>query len=138
MDEADTGLLHRMVAMLNQHRRKNWVDLHNLRVIKYGSLLHVDCHLTLPWFLNMHEAHLEIDALNALIRNEFGDAMEMFVHTDGCLPFGCPICIKEDCLKRVHPFQHRMEWTLQNILSNRKHNDPENLSSPLQNNLQVK
>lgn len=135
MDEADTELLEKMVVLLNQHRRKNWIDLHNLRVIKYGSLLHVDCHLTLPWFLNMHEAHVEIDALNDLIREAFGDALEMFVHTDGCLPFGCPICIKEDCLRRVHPFRHRMEWTLQNILSNRKHNDPENLSSPLQNHL---
>ncbi|RXK81719.1 cation diffusion facilitator family transporter [Filimonas effusa] len=129
MDEADTELLEKMVALLNAHRRDNWVDLHNLRVIKYGALLHVDCHLTLPWFLNIHEAHKEVDALQDLIRREFGDAIEMFVHTDGCLPFGCPICIKQDCLRRQHVFERRMEWTLQNILSNRKHNDPENLSS---------
>lgn len=129
MDEADTELLEKMVALLNAHRRDNWVDLHNLRVIKYGALLHVDCHLTLPWFLNIHEAHTEVDALQDLIRREFGDTIEMFVHTDGCLYFGCPICIKQDCLKRQHVFEHRMEWTLQNILSNRKHNDPENLSS---------
>ena len=31
--------------------------LHNLRVIKYGSTLHIDCHLTLPWYLNISEAH---------------------------------------------------------------------------------
>lgn len=129
MDEADTELLEKMVALLNQHRRENWVDLHNLRVIKYGALLHVDCHLTLPWFLNIHEAHAEVDALQDLIRREFGDAIEMFVHTDGCMSFSCPICIKQDCLKRQQVFDHRMEWTLQNILSNRKHNDPENLSS---------
>lgn len=125
MDEADMELLERMVQLLNQHRRANWVDMHNLRVIKYGSLLHVDCHLTVPWYLNVHEAHKEVDALHKLIRDEFGDAFEMFVHTDGCLPFGCPICIKEDCLKRVHPFTHRMEWTLKNLISNVKHNNEE-------------
>lgn len=125
MDEADMELLKRLVQLLNQHRRPNWVDIHNLRVIKYGSLLHVDCHLTVPWYLNVHEAHKEVDALNKLIRDEFGDAFEMFVHTDGCLPFGCPICIKTDCLKRVHPFTHRMEWTLKNLISNVKHNNEE-------------
>lgn len=125
MDEADMELLNKLVQLLNQHRRPNWVDIHNLRVIKYGSLLHVDCHLTVPWYLNVHEAHKEVDALNKLIRDEFGDAIEMFVHTDGCLPFGCPICIKTDCLKRVHPFNHRMEWTLKNLISNVKHNNEE-------------
>ena len=42
MDEADMQLLGRMVQVLNTNRRDNWVDLHNLRVIKYGSTLHVD------------------------------------------------------------------------------------------------
>jgi cation diffusion facilitator family transporter len=52
MDKADLTLLERMVALLNKSRHINWVDLHNLRVIKYGAILHLDCHLTLPWYLN--------------------------------------------------------------------------------------
>ena len=71
MDEADVKMLYRMVEVLNTNRRENWVDLHNLRVIKYGSVLHVDAHLTVPWFLNVHEAHKEIDSLGILIRKEF-------------------------------------------------------------------
>ncbi|MBL0151989.1 MAG: cation transporter [Chitinophagaceae bacterium] len=72
MDEADEVILNRMVQLLNGNRRENWVDLHNLRVIRYGSVLHVDCHLTVPWYLNVHQAHSEIDALAELIRKEFG------------------------------------------------------------------
>lgn len=121
MDEADIQLLKQFVKVLNDNRRVNWVDLHNLRVIKYGSLLHIDCHLTVPWYFNVHEAHTEIDALANLIKNEFGDAIELFVHTDGCLPFGCPICIKPDCAVRQHPFEKRLEWTLENVVSNEKH-----------------
>jgi cation diffusion facilitator family transporter len=121
MDEADIQLLKQFVKVLNDNRHVNWVDLHNLRVIKYGSLLHIDCHLTVPWYLNVHEAHAEIDALANLIKNEFGDAIELFVHTDGCLPFGCPICIKPDCAVRQHPFEKRLEWTLENVVSNEKH-----------------
>jgi cation diffusion facilitator family transporter len=125
MDEIDTELLSKLVIVLNNNRRDNWIDLHNLRVIKYGGQLHIDCHMTVPWYLNVHEAHAEIDALIALIKKESGDAIEFFVHTDGCLDFSCHICSKQDCHVRKHPFEKRIEWTLQNIISNKKHGLPQ-------------
>jgi len=121
MDEADTKLLDHLVQVLNGNRMPNWVDLHNLRVIKYGSVLHVDCHLTVPWFLNVHEAHKEIDSLAELIRKEFGESFELFVHSDGCLPFQCHICGKQDCPERQHNFEKKIIWTLENISKNKKH-----------------
>ena len=121
MDEADTRLLKKMVAMLNANRRENWVDLHNLRIIKYGSRIHLDCHLTVPWYLNVHEAHKEIDALSNLVKDEYGESVELFVHSDGCLDFSCKICSKKDCTVRKHPFEKKVEWTIENISSNRKH-----------------
>ena len=121
MDEADMQLLNRMIAYLDAHRRENWIDLHNLRVIKYGRLLHVDCHLTVPWYLNVNEAHAEIDALTSMIRSEFGETMEFFVHSDGCLDFSCPICTKESCEVRKHAFAERVPWTMENVVPNRKH-----------------
>lgn len=126
MDEIDTDLLSKLVIILNNNRRDNWIDLHNLRVIKYGGQLHIDCHMTVPWYLNVHEAHAEIDALIALIKKEFGDAIEFFVHTDGCLYFSCHICNKADCPVRKHAFEARVDWTLQNIISNKKHGLEEN------------
>jgi hypothetical protein len=84
-------------------------------------VLHVDCHLTVPWYLNVHQAHDEIDHLGNLIRADFGESLELFVHSDGCLYFQCPICSKEDCPVRQHPFQQRNVWTLDNILQNKKH-----------------
>jgi cation diffusion facilitator family transporter len=121
MDEADMQLLNKMIAYLNRNRRPNWIDLHNLRVIKYGRLLHIDCHLTVPWYLTVLEAHAEIDALTSLIRNEFGEDLEFFVHSDACMEFSCPICIKEDCRVRQHPLVERVVWRLDNVVPNRKH-----------------
>ncbi len=121
MDEADVKLLTRMIQVLDANRRQNWIDLHNLRVIKYGSVLHVDCHLTVPWYLNVHEAHHEIDALAALIRQEFGESLELFVHSDGCLPFQCRLCGKADCHVRQHAFEKRINWTFENVSKNKKH-----------------
>ena len=121
MDEADKELLLQLVQLLNTHRRENWIDLHNLRVIKYGSVLHIDCHLTVPWYLNIHEAHAEIEMLAGLVKKEFDESVEFFVHTDGCLDFSCSICTREDCSVRQHPFQKTISWTLDNLITDKKH-----------------
>jgi cation diffusion facilitator family transporter len=121
MDKADTELLSKLVDFLNRNRNTNWIDLHNVRIIKYGSVLHLDAHLTVPWYLNVHQAHNEIDQLSALIKKEFGEAVELFVHTDGCLDFSCYVCSVNDCHVRKHAQRERVEWTVENVISNRKH-----------------
>ncbi len=121
MDEADIELLKKIVDLLNKNKRQNWIDLHNLRVIKYGSILHIDCHLTVPWYLNVQEAHEEVDALSSLVRREFGESVELFVHVDGCLPFSCKVCNKQNCNVRKHNFEKGIDWTLANVLQNKKH-----------------
>lgn len=121
MDEADHELLEKLVKQINEKRSENWVDLHNLRIIKFGSVMHVDCHLTVPWFLNVHEAHKEVEAFSALARDEFGESVELFVHADGCLDFSCKICNKSNCPERKHPFEKRIDWDVHNISSDEKH-----------------
>ena len=121
MDEADMALLESVIHELNLIRHPNWIDMHNLRVIKYGALMHIDCHLTVPWYFNVNEAHTAVDAFTNLIKNKFGDSVEFFVHTDGCMPFSCPICTIENCEKRKSPFQKKLEWNKDNVLSDLKH-----------------
>ncbi len=121
MDEADNDLLEKVIELFQESRRENWVDLHNLRIIKYGGTLHLDCHLTVPWYLNIHEAHREIDELSKLVKDNFGESIELFVHTDGCLDFSCAICSKKDCTLRKHEFIKKVDWTVSNVSSNEKH-----------------
>ncbi|MDZ4758524.1 MAG: cation diffusion facilitator family transporter [Bacteroidota bacterium] len=121
MDEADHKLLNQVVNVLQTNRREAWVDLHNLRIIKYGGTLHLDCHLTVPWYYNVHEAHREIDHLDLLIKENFGPSVEMFVHTDGCLDFSCKICTLPDCPERKHECVKIIDWDIENMSSNNKH-----------------
>ena len=130
MDEADMVLLNRMVAILNANRRDPWVDLHNLRVIKYGNVLHVDCHLTVPWYFNINQAHEEIEILGTLIRKDFGESLELFVHSDGCEYFQCPICDKKACPVRQSPFEKEIIWTVDNLLQNQKHGEEDMAEEP--------
>ncbi len=122
MDETDELLLKEVVGFLNEERRPNWIDLHNLRIIKYGSTLHFDCHMTVPWYFNIEEGHKEVEALEATVINHFGDRIELFVHLDACKEYSCKICTKTDCPVRQHPFEEKVEWTIENVSLNKKHN----------------
>ena len=121
MDEADEKILGKVIVLLNNSRLPNWIDIHNLRVIKFGNVLHVDCHMTVPWYLNVRQAHLEVESLRILIEKEFGSAMEFFVHADDCISSCCPICIKPDCTAREHAFIKKIEWELENAVPDMKH-----------------
>ena len=121
MDEADVQLLKQVIVVLFAHKRDNWIDLHNLRIIKYGNVLHVDAHLTVPWYINVREAQAEVATLEEIIVKKFGESVEMFVHTDGCQEFSCRICRKTDCAVRQHPFEEAVTWTLENVTSDEKH-----------------
>ncbi len=115
-------LLERLISVLNANKRRAWTDMHNLRIIKYGSILHLDCHLTVPWYFNVNEAHEEVKALDTLIRENFPQSLEMFVHTDGCVPpYSCKICPLLECPVRRHEFEGRLEWTFQNLTADVKH-----------------
>lgn len=121
MDEADVNLLKEIVATLNENRRYNWMDIHNVRIIKYGATLHIDAHLTVPWYFNVNEAHTEIEKVTTLLRKKYGDALEIFIHSDACIGYSCPICIKPDCSVRQHALVRNIEWTIENISADAKH-----------------
>lgn len=121
MDEADNKLIDEFVKLVQEKRQPNWIDLHNLRIIKYGSTLHMDCHLTLPYYLNVKEAHDEVEKLDEIVNEHFGTKVELFVHTDPCQEFSCEICSKQGCTVRSMPHKETLPWTKQNILQNKKH-----------------
>lgn len=123
MDEADEALLTDVVNYLNARRRENWIDLHNLRIIKYGAILHLDCHLTVPYYFSVKQAHDEVEALENMTRKNFGESVELFIHLDGCLYSQCRLCYKSDCPVRKHSFKERIEWNVANVSLNHKHTD---------------
>lgn len=121
LDEADYQTLGQIIDILNTYRRDKWIDIHNLRVQKYGSFLHIDCHLTLPWYDNLEAVHTEVEALEQLVREQLPNRVELFVHADPCQPSACPICKVKDCPVRQYPFEERIPWKLENLLPNRQH-----------------
>ena len=121
MDEADTGIITSIIQHLNQHRKDTWVDIHNLRVIQYGNKLHIDCHVTLPWYFTLEAAHNEIEEIAIIINDKHASQLEFFIHGDPCVPESCSVCMITHCPVRQHLFDTKVEWTLENVIQNKKH-----------------
>lgn len=121
MDEVDPSRIEEIVAILESHRRENWIDIHNLRIIRYGSELHIDCHLTVPWYFQVPEAHDEVDHLEVLLNDKIAAPVELFVHTDACRPKSCSLCNKQNCPVRQAPFEALVPWQPAQIMRNAQH-----------------
>jgi len=121
MDEADETLLKEVIDVLQQNRHPQWIDLHNLRVIQYGDVLHVDAHLTLPWYYRVADAEKEIHGLEDLIKHHFGDKVELFIHIDACMPYSCKLCALSNCPVRQDAFQKQIVWRMTNVWADEKH-----------------
>ena len=121
LDEADEALIRHLVQLLHEKRTPNWIDIHNFRIIKYGHALHIDCHLTLPWYFNLQEGHAQVKQLEQQINDSLDQPVEIFIHIDPCSPNSCSICSKPECPERSHPFQSIIPWTLENLVKDEKH-----------------
>ncbi|HTL82110.1 MAG TPA: cation diffusion facilitator family transporter [Bacteroidia bacterium] len=121
LDEQDEERIDQLIKVLNEERRDKWIDMHNIRILKYGSGLHVDAHITLPWYLTLEKAHEEVDAVDRLVRKSMGNEMEFFIHSDPCVPTSCAICSGKDCPERKEPFAKKIAWSKENMLPDVKH-----------------
>jgi cation diffusion facilitator family transporter len=121
MDETDMSVASGLIGILDAHRRPAWIDIHNFRVIKFGSTLHIDCHVTLPYYYSLEKAHNEISDMDDLVNRTSGREVEFFIHMDPCIPTSCPVCMMADCPVRQAAFTTRVPWTLATALENRKH-----------------
>ncbi|HRO43430.1 MAG TPA: cation diffusion facilitator family transporter [Flavipsychrobacter sp.] len=121
MDEADEHLLEQVIDFIQNNRRPQWIDMHNMRVIQYGNVMHVDAHMTLPWYYRVADGEKEIHLLEEMIGKHFGNKIEIFVHIDACAPYSCKLCALPDCPVRQETFRQQTLWSSENVWVDSKH-----------------
>lgn len=122
MDETDIELMEHLVVTLNKFRKKEWIDVHNVRIQQHGSGLHIDGHLTLPYYLELREAHNQMEELMVCIAEHTDRRIEFNFHLDDCKPSSCEVCQIADCKVRALPFVKKIDWNLTTITQVSKHN----------------
>ena len=122
LDKADFDTIQNVVNSLNKNRKPNWIDIHNLRMQRFGNIIHIDCHLTLPFYYALDQVHNEIKNLEVDINKDFNQEVEFFVHTDPCNEeFPCKLCNVEECEFRKHEHMQTVNWDIKNLMTNKKH-----------------
>ncbi|BEG99032.1 cation diffusion facilitator family transporter [Bacteroides sedimenti] len=129
MDKADDEVLHKMLEVISTVRKPEWIDIHNMKIIKYGSYLFVDCDLTLPWFYNITEGHQACDELKGILSARYSDRLLVTIHSDPCQEKHCNHCQMSDCEYRKYPFTAPLKLTLKELTASDEEHKEEHLNS---------
>jgi cation diffusion facilitator family transporter len=121
MDESDFKVVKQVITILNENRHNAWIDIHNLRTQSYGHELHIDCHVTLPYYYELNKVHDEISQIDTLINQKGFVRTEFFIHADPCLPQCCHYCRMEACPVRSEIQTKDIAWTPEIVTRNQKH-----------------
>lgn len=127
MDESDVQLVKDVVEVLKQERKGEWIDIHNLRLQRYGTDLHLDCHITLPNYFDLNRVHEEVSQIDRLVNERVQLKTEFFIHADPCLPQCCHYCSVKNCPIRSSEKTVDMNWDVELLTRNLKHFEKDNL-----------
>jgi cation diffusion facilitator family transporter len=116
MDEADFELIEKICVILEQNKTENRIDVHNLKLTKYGSSYHINCDMVLPWYMNLSQSHDEGNSIKQLLETNFSDDIVFHVHTDDCRKSYCKHCKITDCSSRRDVFQSEIPLKTDNII----------------------
>ncbi|MBQ0152325.1 MAG: cation transporter, partial [Chryseobacterium sp.] len=98
MDEQDPKILNNIVKVLENNRKTEWIDVHNMKVQQFGASLHIDAHITLPWYYTLRDAHNQMESMIVLLASNTKRTVEFNFHMDDCKPISCEVCQISDCI----------------------------------------
>ncbi len=117
IDTADKATLEKITNVINDNRQTDWIDIHNLKVLKYGSDYFIDCDLTLPWYYNITEGHTCCEDLRKCLLDAFPQDALITIHSDPCLEKYCKVCQVSDCPYRREPFVKAQPFSLEKLIT---------------------
>lgn len=124
MDESDVDVVEKVISYLGNNRKDEWIDIHNLRTQRYGDSVHIDCHLTLPYYFDLNKVHKEVTEIDRVINKDV-TRTELFIHADPCVFECCHYCNMKNCPVRQDPKTKEIPWNLRNVTKNKKHFETE-------------
>ncbi len=110
MDTSDPELLKEIAAILKEHRKDIWIDVHRLRARRAGDRVLLDFHLILPRNLPLEEGHREVKELESIFKARFGELTDVLIHLDPCAEPECPICGHAPCVHRLEETRQQRLW----------------------------
>jgi cation diffusion facilitator family transporter len=127
MDESDIATLRNLVGLMNEKRTAEWISIHNLRVMRSGDHLHVDFHLTVPFYWSVDQGHRFQQRVGQDIAGGIPNNSSVMIHVDPCTHEYCLTCRVEPCRERANSFQRDLAWDMQALTGRPPVFDPDEL-----------
>lgn len=107
LDGYDAKTLKIIADLFERNYRPGVIDIHFTRVIRSGPFHHIDCHMVIPEFWSVSEAHVFSENFEHSIVKDYPIEAEMHIHLDPCRKVYCEHCELADCPIRQKPFVKR-------------------------------
>ena len=106
---------------INHERDENVIDVHHLRVVRYGSSVHVDAHMTVPGRLTVEEVEKIVDRFSKAIKDQLGDDVDITFMAESCDNMFCRYCQDEGCDHRAVGFVDIKYLGIDTVIKNDTH-----------------
>jgi cation diffusion facilitator family transporter len=117
LDETDLSSVCQLSEKIEKHLVPEIIDIHNLRIIRSGSFHHIDAHLVVPQFLEVHVIHELITNFEKQVVADYKFDGEFAFHTDPCYQKYCSTCEMKKCGLRLTEFKSRRPMNDRHLIS---------------------
>lgn len=116
IDETDTESLTLLSTVIKKHRTPTIIDIHHLRAIRSGSFHHIDAHIVVPEFLNIAEAHDQVQIFEKKVVRDYPYDGEIAFHMDPCNQDFCGKCEASNCPVRKRPLNRPYSFSAEDMI----------------------
>lgn len=117
LDQADLSSVGHLSEKIEKHLVPEIIDIHNLRILRSGSFHHIDAHLVVPQFLEIHLVHELIHQFEKQVVQDYKFDGEFAFHTDPCYQKYCSACEMKHCSLRISEFKGRRKMNERHLIS---------------------
>lgn len=115
VDAHDAETLELIANLFEKHYRPGVIQIHFTRVIRSGSYHHIDCHMVIPEFWTVLEAHDFSERFEKSIIQDYPVDGELHIHHDPCRRTFCESCELNNCPIRQANFVARKAPSFEEI-----------------------
>jgi len=116
LDVEDPELLQTLVDAFNDAPVEGITNLHRLRAIRAGDLVHVDAHVFVPAHWTVDQAHRAVMELERWVVERAGFEGELALHLDPCHEDVCASCDLPACPVRAAHSKGRRRLSLEDAV----------------------
>lgn len=117
LDQADFSSVEQLAEKIEKYLVPEIIDIHNLRILRSGSFHHIDAHLVVPQFLEIHVVHELIHEFEKQVVTEYKFDGEFAFHTDPCYQKYCATCEIKECPLRKSAFSGRRKMNQSHLIA---------------------